>query len=525
MTSNAFVNPRADARYRRIAIAAMWLAALGVVATFRDYGITWDEHVQHIYGERLLAFYGSLFSDRSAFHFDNLYLYGGLFDILAALVAMLLPGDLYELRHLVGGLFGVFGLWGTWKLTGALAGDRAGAIAVVLLATSPLMIGHSFTNPKDAPLAWLTIWACYFVCRAISEAPTVKPGTILGLGVAIGAVLGQRIIGGHLVLWALLVVAVWPFVNRANADRASALLKAGALAVPIAVLVMAFFWPWSVQDTGNSIAALAEFSRFPFETEFPWNGVIIKSTDVPTLYVPRLLLVQLSDAAILAIVLALVGFATTTGKDFIRERAPALAFLALCAMGPLIVAMITKPTLYNGLRHFLFVIPLITVLSAIGADRLILRMEAGARRPPATGVVLALASLAMFAAIETVRLHPYAYVAFNRLSGGIGAAKGRDELDYWGASLTELARDVRAYAANDDALAKSSAIKTFVCGRQESTAHTLGDRFEIVNDLAAADIYLGIDERVCAETFNTSGAVIGEVRRDGALLGKAVRLK
>ncbi len=47
-----------------------------VVATFRDYAITNDEWIQHRYGELIVAYYRSGFTDRAVFALDNLYLYG-----------------------------------------------------------------------------------------------------------------------------------------------------------------------------------------------------------------------------------------------------------------------------------------------------------------------------------------------------------------------------------------------------------------------------------------------------------------
>ena len=41
------------------------------------------KRVQHHYGELILNYYASGFKDQSVFHFENLYLYGGLFDIIA----------------------------------------------------------------------------------------------------------------------------------------------------------------------------------------------------------------------------------------------------------------------------------------------------------------------------------------------------------------------------------------------------------------------------------------------------------
>src|ERR1700736_1989116 len=59
------------------------LAAIAAIAlfTFRDYAISNDEGVQHHYGELIIAYYRSGFADRELFTYQNLYLYGGLFDV------------------------------------------------------------------------------------------------------------------------------------------------------------------------------------------------------------------------------------------------------------------------------------------------------------------------------------------------------------------------------------------------------------------------------------------------------------
>src|SRR4029079_11785173 len=94
-----------------IAIVAL-LAALLVIAllTYRDYAISNDEGVQHRYGELIIAYYRSGFADQALFKLDNLYLYGGLFDVSLIFLGHILPFDQYELRHLVCALIGIGGI-------------------------------------------------------------------------------------------------------------------------------------------------------------------------------------------------------------------------------------------------------------------------------------------------------------------------------------------------------------------------------------------------------------------------------
>ena len=98
-----FVNPRLP--WARIFLVVFFVAiAALVVTTFRDYGISWDEMLQNTYGEKLIAFYATGFQDLSAFDYSNLYLYGGLFDMVADLLNRVSPFGEYETRHLLGGL-------------------------------------------------------------------------------------------------------------------------------------------------------------------------------------------------------------------------------------------------------------------------------------------------------------------------------------------------------------------------------------------------------------------------------------
>src|ERR1700730_2769738 len=88
------------------------IAALGglVLCTFKDYAITNDEEVQQRYGELIVAYYTSGFAKHDVFSFQNLYLYGGLFDIIAVAFSHLVPIDPYDLRHILCALIGIGGV-------------------------------------------------------------------------------------------------------------------------------------------------------------------------------------------------------------------------------------------------------------------------------------------------------------------------------------------------------------------------------------------------------------------------------
>ena len=102
---------RGARRLDALAIAVLVLIAAIAAATFRDYGLGWDDYTHSQYGDLLVSLYSSGFADKRALSFVNLYMYGGGFDILATLAAKVLPFGLFETRRLVGAAIGLVGLF------------------------------------------------------------------------------------------------------------------------------------------------------------------------------------------------------------------------------------------------------------------------------------------------------------------------------------------------------------------------------------------------------------------------------
>ena len=169
---------RAAPRRRRFAPSwdlaplVLVLGTIGlVVATFHDYGITWDEDVHNWYGVFVMDYYLSSFKDSRSLHWLNLYNYGAAFDMTAAFINKVSPFGTYETRHLANALVGVIGLVGTWKLGRGLGGPRAGFLAALFLVLTPNYYGQMFNNPKDIPFAAGTIWSLYYMTQIVPGLP------------------------------------------------------------------------------------------------------------------------------------------------------------------------------------------------------------------------------------------------------------------------------------------------------------------------------------------------------------------
>ena len=154
-------------------LAIVVLAAVTLVAglTFRDYGLGWDDYTHAEYADLLLRMYGSGFKDTGALSFANLYMYGGGFDMAAALLHKIIPLELFETRRLLGAVVGVIGLAVTWRLARRVGGPLAGLATLLLLALCPTFYGHMFMNPKDAPFAVSMVILMLGLVRLAEEYP------------------------------------------------------------------------------------------------------------------------------------------------------------------------------------------------------------------------------------------------------------------------------------------------------------------------------------------------------------------
>src|ERR1700742_605194 len=356
-------------------LAIMVLAAVSLIAslTFRDYGLGWDDYTHAEYADLLLRMYGSGFKDTAALSFANLYMYGGGFDMAAALLHKVIPLELFETRRLLGAVVGVIGIAVTWRVARRISGPLAGLAALLLLALCPIFYGHMFMNPKDAPFAVAMVILMMGLVRLAEEYPQPSPRTILIVGLGAGLSLGSRVLGGLALLYA--VIGFLPLFaeeirQQGPREAARRLAHVGYVLLPglvLGYLVMGLIWPWSIIEVGNPFRALTYFSAF---FEKPWkemfDGALVSVPDMPWSYLPTLFALQMPEVLFGLAIAGVVGsFVALTRKDVPARRKTILLIVALAAVLPIAIAIMKRPALYNGIRHFVFVIPPMAVIGGV----------------------------------------------------------------------------------------------------------------------------------------------------------------
>ena len=516
-----------------LAIGVLGIIAAIALATFRDYGLGWDDYTHSQYGALLVSLYQSNFSDQRALSFVNLYMYGGGFDILATLAAKILPFGLFETRRLIGAAVGVVGLFAAWRLGRRLGGPLAGLLGLVLLATCPLYYGHMFINAKDGPFAAVMAIALLGLVRAFLEYPRATPATVALCGIGVGLAIGARVLGGFAMANALLPL---PFIlaarSRATGAK-TALSECGLFLAPfipaavLAYLVMGLVWPWSVLSPLNPFRAVEYFSNF---FEKPWrelfDGQMIPVIEMPRTYVPTLFAAQLPE---LLLVLGLCGAAgaifaiamnadrSTTGVG----RRAALLATVLAVLLPVLVTVATRPAMYNGIRHFVFILPPFAALAGWGGAHVAKHLQCYGPIATSAGVAALLAGIAAPVA-DMKQLHPYEYTDYNHIVGGVPHARQDFMLDYWGLSLTQASRRLLTELADRHERPLHGQWKVAVCGPHPPVAVALGPQFTTTWDPKGADFAMVVGEFYCAKL---DAPIMFDIVRDGVVYARLYDLR
>jgi hypothetical protein len=501
------------------------LAALVVVAlcTFRDYAISNDEGVQHRYGELIIAYYASGFKDLSVFSFQNLYLYGGLFDIIVVALSHVLPIDPYDLRHILCALIGIGGIGAAAATARLIAGPRAGLIATVALSACGPWYGTMFNHTKDIPFAAAMIGATYFLLRIARALPSPRGRDIAAFGLLAGAALGMRVLGLLLLVYIAAAIALYlPRADRASRWRFA--IRSAVWLMPallLAYLIMILAWPWAALAPVNPIRGLLAFSEYQYAIRTVLAGQIYEMANVPRLYVPIYILVRVPLLTLfgagLAMTFALLPRLAGTAQPARRD----IALVSLTVIFPLLCQVICHGPAFTGMRHFLFVIPALAALAGIGLDAALTALATRGRVVASSALAVVTACF-VWNAVTLVRLHPYEYLFYNKAVGGLEGASRRYDLDYWFGSMPEALNQLEAYLRNTtpiDAIRPSPVYSVAVCGERlefEKSVTLPQLRWDFKPEWNQSEFFIAPTHMNCDSDLD--GKVIGTVERLGVVI-------
>jgi hypothetical protein len=450
--------PRTARRRAFVALAALVFVLLPVLSL--DFGVTEDEPLHHHHGQSILDYFlgrsdaalrSPLDGDgRLTFAYDRqsrdltgaLNIYGGVFDLLCAATHRLgSPLGEFEHRHVVNSLFGGLLVLFVGLTARAVAGWRAGVLALLMAALSPRVVAHSMNNPVDLPFAALYAAAVYFMLRLVERLPSFPARRWLPLLIVIPLATGVRIAGLVLIAYLLLFVGLWCGAQLvagrpgARATAAGTLGRTGLLAAAAYLLVSAP-WPLAHRDPLTTpLLAFRHLTRLEtFNALDLFEGRWIDRWDIPWYFVLKWLVI--GTPLFVPLGLLLSPLACRAPRGGAGHASPVdrrqLALVAFTCLFPIAFVIVRGSNVYNDARHVLFAYPPLLVACAVAFESALRR----AGRPALRAVVtLSLAASLVEPLAFMIRNHPHQGVYFSPLVGGVRGAWGRYETDFWGNSV------------------------------------------------------------------------------------------
>jgi tetratricopeptide (TPR) repeat protein len=413
-----------------------------LMLTSREAGISCDEVLHYNHSVSVYDYFASHGADRSALNtpVTHLKYYGQAYDnIVTILIKWFGIDDVYGFRHLMSSLAGwltmlVTALFAVW-----LADWRAGIIVLLLYAVSPTFIGHSQNNLKDIPFALGYITATFFILKFLFSGKGKKLSDIIFLTLGIACALSIRAGGIILICYLLFFWGLYyglSYLRDKHIDIREIATGFGWMTgiIVAAWLLSILLWPFALQGpVKNVIESYRIMAHFPDTFRQIFEGKEEWSDFMPWYYLPKSMAITIPIIVLSGLVLFCFYL-----KKMHRDGKTLHYFLIIFTiLFPMSFVIYERSNLYSSWRQFLFLYPALVLLSGIGYHYFLKTAENRIYRWAIIGVMVLLSFPPLRFMIAN---HPYHYLYYNMLEGGIDGAYTNYEMDYYFTGQTEASK-------------------------------------------------------------------------------------
>ncbi|HRQ22650.1 MAG TPA: hypothetical protein PLF42_04390 [Anaerolineales bacterium] len=425
-------------KFRQLPILFLLVINLIIgLVTFRSYGLAWDEPLFYNYADALPYAYSPrewfsgdfqlerAFGASAADHANRGPAYILIARPLVSLIE-LLGADNASAWHLINFLTFQLGVYLFYRFMIRWVDQKAALATTALFAFQPLLWGHAFINPKDIPFLVFFLGSVLFGFELVDEMNTDPQSTNLPIyqipitklllaSFFLGIATSIRVLGP---LAAILTV-LYAIIRKV---KLSVFFKSVWLHAVLSILVMFATWPYLWLDPiGKFIEVFVFMSDNPTTLNVLFAGNNYQADQVPLRYLPLLLGWTLTEPVW---ILFAVGLVIAFWKSDNQCRF-VLALILLWFLIPLAYVLLRRPSLYDGYRHFLFILPPIFVFAGFAFEKIFDLLKRDWLRLGSVAILL------LFGIIPAVQLHPYQYAYYNSFAGGVHGVFRNYETEYW----------------------------------------------------------------------------------------------
>ena len=349
-----------------------------------------------------------------------------------------------EAGHLVNLFFSFATIIGIKKICEDFFNKEVGLIVFLILFFFPAFFGHMGFNSKDTIIAFCHVWIFYLAIKYLKSHQSSKIYYISVLS-AVGTGINLFFLGSllPLIVFFLLEKFVYKKFNykELNIKKFLGDIAKGFL---IFYFTLVLFWI----DTHPNIFIL------PFKFFYEWafsdlwrgyfyillNGDYYLYKDIPKSYLLTNIIYKspeyflLSYVFFLGILISNKSFFTKKIKQFNYK----LLWITAMIIYPFILLYLTSFSIYDGLRHVLWMLPYLCIIPALTVYFLTKNLKKFKIKFFATILFLFFS----YFLINFLIITPYQYTYLNSLNGNKKNYTKKFENDYWGASIKELINKV-----------------------------------------------------------------------------------
>lgn len=440
-----------------------------IFLTFRDYGISWDEKFHLDLGmtaaETFFDPYAASDLARNVYAVPEETFFAMLY---ALILKVLQQQENYEALHLIKALFGSLTLIFIYFSFKVISKNNWSAVlAPVLLIFSPRFLGDLFDNHKDIVATLLYSIEIFLAIKILANSSRRQWMWIAALA-AISALSFQSRPGLVMITAVTLVLFA----------KGLPIFKFFRLLILFTVIFLITLFAVDPYVAANGIAGIplkAKLSVTPVYEAFRlfYEGEIVYAINLPREYLPKFIAIT---TPIITLVMLIIG----TGFMLIKPKTVHILILASLYL-PVTTIIIVHPMHFDAWRHLLFLSVPLVMIASIGFNSLLSMVNLKVKWLLVAILVINLGLVAR----EYILLHPYEYIYFNSLVGGLKGASSRFETDYWGKSVKEATLWLENNLASDP----SKEYKIATCTSTFQAEYYLAPNMYTVDE-AAADFYI-----------------------------------
>ena len=417
--------------------------ALFSFSAMNDFGITWDEPPQHFIGQVNSNYIRGNSQNLDSLEGDLVY-YGPFFETMnqgfgTAMVESF-QMSYVSAFHVLIILTALAGLFFFFKLVSLMLGKRTALFASALLMLHPIFFAHSQYNSKDIPLFAGFVITLYFLYSGFRQRKFWK---IVLAGLLFGLTLDIRIDALFLLpifFLSYAVFALFGLKTESKKEWTSHLKKDflfSFIFLSASALAVYAVWPALWRAPLFFFKALNYFFHHQWPGHALYFGREFSGTALPWHYA---LFYLAATTPFLIFIFSALGTVLAFKKIRRGEKTFELTLIFLWLSLRLTLALFPQSVKYDGVRHFLVILPALFILAALGFDYLLEKIPGWFPKIEKLKLQSAIfAFVFLWLAVEFFWIYPFGGAYYNeavRIAFPRSIEKKFD-FEYWGASYRQ----------------------------------------------------------------------------------------